>query len=659
MANVSDYLNQIFLKANAECYWHYVMKNNHSRDSFTKEKVDKQVALLQSKTNQANSFEKKLDKGWTPLHVAAIAGNKEGMIFLRTMGVSTTIQDEYGKCPQDYCLALQRPDLLSILKASQLELCLKPLFSKWAVGLSQAPFHYRGNTHDFGVQIQELLFACPTANLQIPPNQEREKIKVDHFAKNISQVGDIEGFNVRFSTKQHFVRDSFIPLGDGTHALPNFSTDTIRSLECCDSLALVTQSKAIYRSNHFYLYGAMGITQQFSSISLREYQELFPGDGYQLPYYLEGGNYYLASNAQGKKKLLMGMDLLYCTLNQFRRENYFHRFPRQMAGLSKRVESRVTNADYPNILTEMHAQGLLNDVPGVGSGLIKKIEESILVLNVFKANKFSHLDHPTKNPYYSLAVSTGRYQPLNLTADVIHKTKDRMIEYLTQKEFTKFILAESFKMNLSEFHLIAQLLYHLDTFMRPGPKGSFFVQSFEMCLDILKMIAEIKDVLKLTSKDCEMLSRYAKTSEELAKQLKPLLDSVSQVLGNAGFVVIPTPALFFDASPSFEQLNKDTLDVVSYNVNFLNAISGWSEKTKRFYYIVTGAQLGDTLGQLLMQMYRHFLESYVQDIHVHYVGYNPDQPDDFSEGMGFSSRWGTLAGVHCLSCELKTASHVG
>jgi len=638
------YLTTSFLKANADCYWHYVVKNCHEASTYSREKVDKQIAHLQAKSGQPNSFEEKKEKGWTPLHVALLAGNKEGLIFLRTMGVSLNVRDDAGKTAEDYAIELKRADLLQILQASDLAVCLRHVLQKWAVTLPQAPFCYQQDTHDFGVEIKELFFSCPTADLQVPKTNILDSgARIDHFAKNIRQVAAYEGFGLRFSTKQYIVRDSFLMLGDGTHALSNQPEDLKQHLERVESLALVTQSKAIYQCPHLSFFAAIGAAKDFKYYAWQEHKELFPDEGKQISFYLEGGNYWLATNTKGKKMLLIGEDHLYCTLNQFREVIKHAPYPK--------VDP--SKDDHERYLHEMHAQGLLADIPGVGFGLISNVDASELVLQVLRNPEY-HRD--IENPCYKLALSAGKFRPIHLTKDIVQKTKASVVQYVTQKECIKQFMAHTFGLEIEQLVIIQQLFYHLDIFIKPGPKGAFFVQNFEMSLEILKKIAEKKDLLKLTKNDLEMLNHYIQTSETLAKKLKQSLDAIVEQLKEAGFLVIPTPGLFFDTSP---QIDADALQANLKNSNFLNAVSGWSPKTNSFYYIATGAQVGDKLGSLLMQMYRQFLQTYLPAIHLYYIGYNPENPTDFSEGMQFTSRWDLQAGVHCLSNELKTASHVG
>ena len=97
------------------------------------------------------------------------------------------------------------------------------------------------------------------------------------------------------------------------------------------------------------------------------------------------------------------------------------------------------------------------------------------------------------------------------------------------------------------------------------------------------------------------------------------------------------------------------------NVNFLNAISGWSEKNKRPYLVTTGAIAGKRLGMQLMKIFSDFLKQHKSDLRIHFVGYKPDSPIDFSPAMKLWNHDGAgdfpAAGIHCLTFESHIDDH--
>jgi hypothetical protein len=86
----------------------------------------------------------------------------------------------------------------------------------------------------------------------------------------------------------------------------------------------------------------------------------------------------------------------------------------------------------------------------------------------------------------------------------------------------------------------------------------------------------------------------------------------------------------------------------------LNAISGYSTAMQRYYYIASGASAGDKLGKILMDAFALTLERFISPIKVHFVGYDPDQPTDYSAATDLTNNKTSRAGIHCLTFELKT-----
>lgn len=83
----------------------------------------------------------------------------------------------------------------------------------------------------------------------------------------------------------------------------------------------------------------------------------------------------------------------------------------------------------------------------------------------------------------------------------------------------------------------------------------------------------------------------------------------------------------------------------NYSINFLNSVTGFSPKTNRYYYIASGATVGDNggvnnddgvprqinrLGLLLMEAFKAIIQSTEKNMDVFFIGYDPKNPTDFS-----------------------------
>ena len=102
----------------------------------------------------------------------------------------------------------------------------------------------------------------------------------------------------------------------------------------------------------------------------------------------------------------------------------------------------------------------------------------------------------------------------------------------------------------------------------------------------------------------------------------------------------------------------------TFHINFFNAITGWSEKQKHYFYIAAGTSVGTHLGSCLMEIFKMFLQQYDPHLAVHYAGENPDQKGDFSQTMECwnvmtdrsESKGAPMAGLHCMSFEKEQKS---
>jgi len=648
--NLSDRLQESFPRALPSCYWHFLMKNRHQAETYEIGKVQEKIGAISRSTGKPHSFQEKGEHGWTPAHVAVLAGNKAGLIFLRTMDASSVEQDDSGRRPEDYCLALNRFDLLAILQASNLELALLPLFEKWHAALPKAPFCYREHTSDFGVVIEELLFPGSRLN----PTLGNRAVSFEHYVMNMKAIAEREGFAIIHTHEINFCRDVLFTLPNGEQVVSYVYRELDQSLDRTESLALLQQKRGFYATGHIYFAAQHGMSRHTADKTIDEYNRLVGIDPRRLNFFLEGGNVYLVTNANGKLKLVMGAAHWHTEVTHRLLTNYYEPYQVELQARAQGLFFKVSDEEVEQHFAEMHAQGHVPSRKVAQKGLLS-IPEVQKVVNHF-------LRQPPgddKSTACDIAEKLGYYQkPPKMNQEQLLQAKPLVVTYLAQKEMSRKFMAADFSMKEEDLHFIPEVRYHLDTFMRPGPKGSFFVQSFEMAHELLTTLLQNANKLGINDSDITILKRYLKTSEELGQQLKPLLEKTRDELKKGGFIVIDTPALFFDPSPSFQE-HEDTRTVPCYNVNFINAISGWSKKNQQYYYITNGAQSGDKLGKILMEAFKAFLNSYVPGIQVYFTGYDPVNPDDYSQVWLWTSSFELQAGVHCFSKELKTASHIG
>jgi len=591
----TDLLKTSFPKPTADCYWHFLMKNRVKEDFYQDPKAleARVTETISSKANPCTltSVDK---RGWTPMHVAALAGNEAGLRFLLSRNVSTECRSEDGCTPRDYCVQYH-PNLVPLFerRGDVLEPALRSMCTPVPPGKAA----YKLRT-DFGAEIKQLLFAVPTkfcAVIEGEPN-------IDHLITNLMILSKKLDFDVTFMCNRHMPRDLWLTKADGSFVRSSYSPNISRALQHNEALAYHRKSKAKHLTTHLRFQNFSGAT--LDVVNQSDHQEIWGDLTSQLPslkFYLEGGNYYLIT-VGGKTKLLLGGDVFYTALNQLRLDKGF-----DPVIVAKRVKEKLPLEDLTNkkTLVEMCSQDLL------------------------KESVYGELRQGKYKDYEGLSA-----------------------EYLVQKELTQELIAESMGVREEDMIFLPQISIHLDLFLRPGPNGSVFVNDYQSSYDLLLEIQKKAPELKLTPKDLDLLDRYLATAKRLNDELQPLYQELYTKLAEAGILAIKTPGMFYDKSPSGipDAARKSTVT----DCNFMNAITGYSSKTKSYYYIVGGTSVGDRLGPVLMGAYRRFIEMHVPAVDVHFIGYDPQNPTDFSEIMAFQNRH---TGLHCLSFEAQSVPH--
>jgi len=334
---------------------------------------------------------------------------------------------------------------------------------------------------------------------------------------------------------------------------------------------------------------------------------------------LEGGDIFTLTNNRGEKTVLIGAQLFTLIHAYMRHDESIKNMFDETS-----IQATFSDEEIQRAEEEMYAMGLLK-VDGK-LGLIEegKYKQTALVQQIKSSFKYAE---------------SGRAIA---------------IKYLKQKIFLQGLLERTFQIPKGNLHVISQLACHLDMFMMPGPNKTVFFQDYDLCHKLLLSIKENAEAFSLTSKDMVFLDRYIHTAETLNKEASPILIKARKEIEEAGFTVLSAPGIINDEDKSKGE--------ETHHIDFLNAISGWSSKNKRPYVATLGAQVGDRLGVVLMDLFKHYLKEYQKDLEVHFLNYDPKNPSDFSQSMYWmNNRLGEtkkIAGLHCLTLEESSKSHV-
>jgi hypothetical protein len=472
-------------------------------------------------------------------------------------------------------------------------------------------------TNDFGKKIHKLLFCKP-----------RERFS-SHFFENVKEIGAIEGFKVQASESVYSIRDSKLRATDGMILEPTCSETLSEALVRCIKRSGHLKNHASTLSTHpcvrDYVVGvvAMGKMHRRTSDGISKKSQR------ESRLYFEGGDCLHLTNRHHVSQYLFGDDLGVITHQALRKDQWFNK--QESECTASYLNETLIFGKYGDKITPMF--------------LCKKIPEEIAAI----ARRFSEeLDNSKIKDVLCEMHSMGIVTKVKFETKE-DRAKGRVIvcDYLAQQEFVRTILfPEELRCSAEQVKFFPQIAYHLDMAMAPGPKGSVFLQDFEMSVQLLQTIKDNATALNLTEADLKLLCSFSETTKRLGSELKPLMEDTKKGLEAAGYHVIPTPGAFyaFDSDQPF-------------NFNFLNCLTGYSEKTGHIYYIASGAKTDGKLAGILMDSYTEFLNTNCNNIAVYFVGRDPGSASNFSEAMDTLNRVNSQQGPHCLSFELSIAPY--
>lgn len=635
-----------FITKTAKVFWHYVANSYETDNLYTPEVIAQRVATITQKTG-GNSFQSQDEHlKMTPLHIAAIKGNRVAIVFFLTHYADLEITDSFGNKPSDYAQK-HHPNLLDLftdVRIHKVEALFKEFYqqSKWILKLTPLQAPYRQHTQDFGVEIKSLLIGHPVDFVYQNKKRINRRI-INDIATVCSKVGveaSISKNNVLF-----FPRDNWVRSHHGEVVEPFFYFDqdpskvkdvTQETLHPLTEAGTKTHKKALDSTkNHslsFQLNGAsrtetpfLASYSSYSSLG-RRFADLVQGnDASQTEFddktklrkgtvHFDGGNAFILTNQKGKPHALFGRDHL--ASNYMLSHSVKTMFDATAENLSK--SKGMNKEEWKEKIKVVENRSLSS----------KDVEVGALELFVLGV-----LEKP--EDFKWTPESEGIY-------------RCHVVEYVFQTNLCQTTTARDFSLLSNDLHYISQANYHLDTFMKPGPNHSVFVQDYRLSLDLLLHLKKHAVELNFSDKDNALLEEYIQASQRLDAEIGPLLATIKTEIEQAHFTVLPMPGVFIN----------DSIDHLedAQSINFMNALSGWSSKIEDYYYITSGCQAGDQLGKALMDSFAVFLKQYVPTIKVHFVGRDPKKLDDFSETTIWSQEH-AQAGVHCFTFEMETKDH--
>lgn len=537
---------------------------------------------------------------------------------------------------------------------------LEKVFKKWHVSLPQKPFKYQIHTNDFGLETKSLALAKEINTRTINPihSSLAGKTMYDglaflHTPKNMENISKELGFDIIKTDEFYYVRDHFLKLASGDIKIPYHSDFAELAMMRARSSNLYLNKTATTHTKNQIFNSWSGYTQSYSKI-LNEGQKIFHRVLGHFAYaYVEGGNVWTLTNGEGKIKVLVGSDHLVQTLHILELENRSWTelakiaFEEPFESICENLAYGLSANDIKKYAEEMFSEGLLSYRGKTGLVDRKNQLNIILIKFVTGSNKITQEE---KGWFRKFATQLGLIDSFELTEQEVLQKRSIVAEYLAKKKITHRLMAKDFGVPDENLHFIEQVNYHLDTFIRPGPKHCIFIVNFAFLADLLEAILKDKNLLGISKRDEEYLEYYIQTSKKFDEELSPLLKIVEKQLADAGFAVVPMPGhIIYESKTMYQEF---PMPSGGFNMNFINALSGWSSSIQNYYYITHGMQVGDKLGEVIMDTFTLFLREYVPNIAVYFIGKDPEHLNDFSEAMDWWNRLETQSGIHCTTFEL-------
>lgn len=476
--------------------------------------------------------------------------------------------------------------------------------------------------NDFGRVIEKLLFCTPKKGFS------------SCFFENVKEIGVLEGFKVEHSEPKYSIysiRDAKLSTADGHVLTPSCSSSLQNALvRMVSRIHLLKNHSAALTSHPSFIGSTIGNVAK-AKLHQRTADGLEQGRQRESRLYFEGGNCFEITAMDGKPRYVFGRDLSIVTHQVLRIDQWFATPDPNRPNTSYLNESLLLSK-YSTDVNKLYLEGKIPDLIDKEAALTSKLltdDDIEIVLREMAA------------------MGLLKVFSFDTQAD---KVKGRTIatRYLAQHEFVKNrIFPAEIGCSAEQVVFVEQPAYHLDLMIAPGPKGSLFVQDFDEAVAVLNMINENAVALQISEVDISELEHFIATTAKLGNELKPVLGEVKRELQEAGFHLIPTPGAFYGYNAALK----------TQNINFLNCLTGFSPKTKHYYYIASGAKTGGKLGEILMDAYVEFLNRHCKNIAVYFAGRSPEDNNDFTEAMHDLNSPTSQLGPHCLSFELRTAPH--
>lgn len=627
-------------------YWHSIA--NRCFKKFEPSKIQEKVEEIKKKVG-IHSYETPAGpQKLTPGHVAVLRNNIEAFKVFLANGIWLTRKDGSGKSIGEYIAQhvgnkkikdenekgyewTQLFHLPRVANSVGMEV-LQGFMKENVVPLEKKAFTYHKNSDDFGLKINKILFSnC--------------KINFSNFCTlfDIPPITKYLGIELLASRFGYFPRDYwFRNPSDGGIMPPIVDNKIEKTIQKAIRKTITFGLDGFTQHPHPYLQSFPG-NVDFRNLLV---EDRIPVQSSPITYFGEGGNQFIMTNKEGETVLLIARFQKDATHLKLRKEMDFKEKAKSTF-LAPQTEEKIEKA-----IKQMYAQGLFEP-----SGLISLNELKALQIeiNLKRIQDWPDLSHVPKVSDTCKLIK----RPLKMPSKISKKLRESATNFLRQKKVVREMISETYGLSEKNVSFLPSLFYHLDLFLLPGPSGHCFLVDFDLTLKLLINLKENAKVWELSPQDIQLLDDLIVAYKSFAVSFGPVMKKIQKCLDKVHVGWIPTPGLFlYDCQSLYLPKTSSPKEpkVPNRHVNFFNAVTGFSEKTQKYFYIVEGAKLGDHLGELFMDAFTIFLKTHIPNIDVFFVGRNHQNPADYQESMDLNTE--LQAGLHCMTFTLESETHI-
>lgn len=562
------------------------------------------------------------DHGWTPAHVAVIAGNVSALKAIGQKGGRLDLEDRHGLKPIEYAITIKHSDCLEALCKAQPKKALGAV--GWLASLPSIPAYQaeeKGTQapDDFGrVLHRMLIYRCSLIEGLLLPNVVGQRCSF-FITNSFLGLARRSLFTAMEAQQTYIPRDPLTLDREVMVLTTDHNCSKFQGVVNRVFSYHVLSSQAIIHVHHM-LSQLSGNPKQALNLPAKDIEK-HPG----IPkcptsdFYLEGGDILQVTNRDGERVLLTskrGIDLAH-SLARVQDRGFFKREEMKRKVAERAKEVALSQTELEEILEKLFRLGHLNQ--GEKSGVVS-------VDDLYKINQTLGQSplYPDES-FCDRAVKAGVTRMFDPSSS--DSKKETAATYKAQREHLHENLKERFHADIVQE--LTSPFMHIDCWLMPGPNHTVFYADPKSARDLLKVIHTHAESLGLTDNDRQLIFAYVLKYPMIHKAMQPAIDRLVKQLEAVGLQPVACPGIFYKEGAV---------------INFMNGVAGKSPSGEQLFATL-GVNEGDLLGTALMQAFSAWMKK-ATGTKVTYIGEDPSNPGSFPEGAQWMNK---ATGLRCLT----------